>query len=855
VSSPPAPPGALRVLFLLARVALRRFANRAASSFRRKKGDAPRSGTPRKGGSGLAGLVLLGAVFLSYGFSLSYSFFEKLGDNLDLVTPDLRIVIPAATLEALQHESLAIRHPQLYPDEKEDHRQKAKDLLTQAAAREPIPEAERAARADEWMKVFEEKDASGFRTKTEHPRELRWTEPDRRDHALRAVGLFLFLLAFSQVWLGLGQGNQDLGRVEWSLEWLFSFPAPAGRLFLAKILEGTLINPIGWFLILPFLGMMHLTSRHDPAWFPIGALSMLFLSLVLSSIRVVAETWLRMTLPLNRLKNVQALSTLVGTLLWLAILAIALAKPTPAIFLRAAPRIPNLALWNPLSLPVLLAGKAPLAAAAAMGAFAILSPLAAVALCRHFVRDGLLAASGAYQGTRRAVADAARERKGLFRGVLAKDVRLLLRDRNFLVTTLVVPVILFAFQMVLNPALVRGVSGDYRHAATLAYGLGAYILMSSAFSVLSVEGGSLWLLYTFPRELHSILIQKTVLWAGVALLYAGIVLGVTATLNRGLDLDALALGVTAAVGVVISAFTCAALGTLSTDPLQNEPQRKSRAEIVYLYMLLSSMYGYHAIYGPSRWARLVQVVLSALLVLALWQKVRDRLPYLLDPTETPPPSIALSDGLIATLAFFVVQGLVFLLLTSAEMPMGQAMLVSYVAAGGLISLFTLYLFWRLKVPRLFEAVGLRAPSTSTLRSLLLGLLAGIAAAALGLGYLWVVAHVDALRTLARESAELAKGLPQGTRTWMAILAIGAAPLFEEYLFRGLVFKGLRRSMKPAFAILASAAIFAIVHPPLAFVPVFGLGVAAALAFEGSRSLLAPILAHAVYNAAVVLLSH
>ena len=90
--------------------------------------------------------------------------------------------------------------------------------------------------------------------------------------------------------------------------------------------------------------------------------------------------------------------------------------------------------------------------------------------------------------------------------------------------------------------------------------------------------------------------------------------------------------------------------------------------------------------------------------------------------------------------------------------------------------------------------------------------------------------------------------------WMVALAVIAAPLFEEYLFRGLVFKGLRRTMKPAFAILASAAIFAIVHPPLSFLPVFGLGVAAALAFESSGSLLAPILAHALYNGAMVLLS-
>jgi len=775
-----APPGSLRVVFLLARVALRRWLNRAASGFRRKKQapDAPRTGTPRKGGAGLLGLALIGLLFIGYGFSLSYTFLHQLGGN-----------------------------------------------LARGAAQ------------------------------TEGPREaIPWTAPELRDAALRTIGVFLFLLAASQVWLGLGQGNQDLGKVEWSLEWLFTFPVPAGRLFLAKVLEGTVVNPIGWFLILPFLCMVYWTAALGAWSFPLGLATMLFLGLVLSSVRVALETWLRMHLRLERLKNVQALCTLVGTLLWLAILAIALAQPTPAFFLKVAPRVPAAFLWNPLSLPVLLVGQNAGASVAVMGSLAILVPLAAVALCGTLVRDGLLTTSGGFQGSRRIPkASAAPERKPLVRGILAKDLRLLLRDRNFLVTTLVVPVILFGFQIILNPALIRGVTGDYRHAATLAFGLGAYILMSSAFHILSVEGAALWLLYTFPRELHSILIQKTVLWAGVALAYAGIVLGVTAVLNRSLDAEAMALGLTAAVGVVISAFIAGALGTLAADPLQTEPQRKIRPEIVYLYMFLSSTYGY-AIYGPSAWARVVQVILSSLLVLALWQKVRDRLPYLLDPTEMPPPSIALSDGLIATLAFFVLQGILTLGLVSTKVPLAQSLLIAYVAAGGLVAVFTLYLFWRLKVPRVLEAVGFRSPSSSFLRSLTLGALAGTSAAALGLGYLWIVARVEPFRTLTQEALEQGKQLPEMGAGWIALLAVVAAPLFEEYLFRGLVFKGLRRTMTPAFAILASAAIFAIVHPPLSFVPVFGLGVAAALAFEASGSLLAPILAHALYNGAIVLLS-
>ena len=73
-------------------------------------------------------------------------------------------------------------------------------------------------------------------------------------------------------------------------------------------------------------------------------------------------------------------------------------------------------------------------------------------------------------------------------------------------------------------------------------------------------------------------------------------------------------------------------------------------------------------------------------------------------------------------------------------------------------------------------------------------------------------------------------------------------MFEEFIFRGLIFGGLRRSFGVWPATLASAAIFAIVHPPFSIIPVFILGVCAALVYERSRSLLAPMLVHAVYNA-------
>jgi membrane protease YdiL (CAAX protease family) len=52
---------------------------------------------------------------------------------------------------------------------------------------------------------------------------------------------------------------------------------------------------------------------------------------------------------------------------------------------------------------------------------------------------------------------------------------------------------------------------------------------------------------------------------------------------------------------------------------------------------------------------------------------------------------------------------------------------------------------------------------------------------------------------------------------------------------------------------ASAALFAVIHPPAAMLPVFVLGLCTAFAAERSKSLLAPMLAHALYNAGMLAL--
>jgi membrane protease YdiL (CAAX protease family) len=118
-------------------------------------------------------------------------------------------------------------------------------------------------------------------------------------------------------------------------------------------------------------------------------------------------------------------------------------------------------------------------------------------------------------------------------------------------------------------------------------------------------------------------------------------------------------------------------------------------------------------------------------------------------------------------------------------------------------------------------------------------------------------HFGGDGALAKSSRPIAVFVGPDRRTaelgwcWLVGLMVVAAPFCEEFIFRGLIHRGLRRSFGVWPAVLASAAIFAVVHQPLSVIPVFGLGVATAICFERSGLLVAPIVVHMVYNAIIL----
>jgi membrane protease YdiL (CAAX protease family) len=87
-----------------------------------------------------------------------------------------------------------------------------------------------------------------------------------------------------------------------------------------------------------------------------------------------------------------------------------------------------------------------------------------------------------------------------------------------------------------------------------------------------------------------------------------------------------------------------------------------------------------------------------------------------------------------------------------------------------------------------------------------------------------------------------------------VLACAAAPLFEEFLFRGALYGAMRTRWGMWPAIVGSAAVFALVHPqlPLGLLPIFALGAILAYLRERTGSLVPSMVVHAANNGVALL---
>jgi membrane protease YdiL (CAAX protease family) len=122
------------------------------------------------------------------------------------------------------------------------------------------------------------------------------------------------------------------------------------------------------------------------------------------------------------------------------------------------------------------------------------------------------------------------------------------------------------------------------------------------------------------------------------------------------------------------------------------------------------------------------------------------------------------------------------------------------------------------------------------------------AAGLLLGTFAAIANLLTMLASGRASQAASASLGLGTAALVLHVAV-LAPVAEEAAFRGLIYRHLRQAMAPLVAMGLSAGLFAVMHAGLhQAVWAFLLGIIAAFAYEQTKSIVTPMLIHALFNA-------
>lgn len=107
-----------------------------------------------------------------------------------------------------------------------------------------------------------------------------------------------------------------------------------------------------------------------------------------------------------------------------------------------------------------------------------------------------------------------------------------------------------------------------------------------------------------------------------------------------------------------------------------------------------------------------------------------------------------------------------------------------------------------------------------------------------------------INPVAQSAVEALRSAGQGTGLLaFVVVTVVVAPLGEELLFRGVLYPAIKRAGFPRLALWGSSLLFAAIHFNLAiFLPLLLLALLLVWLYEQTNNLLAPLAAHALFNA-------
>ena len=671
------------------------------------------------------------------------------------------------------------------------------------------------------------------------------------------TGLFLLTWWFVMITLqgeGLDLDMQRRRNPMW--EWLLSHPARPSAVFLAEMLAPLAANPN--IILAPIFWIVLLSLAGNPFVASIGAglLIGLPLALTASCLNKTIEICALLKLPPRRRGAVLGLLAWLGFVSYMGIFFLmALRDNLGPFFSFLGKYVPD---WN---MPFFgwMIGSLP-------GAWSLAGPVVAAwvftAVC--VALSVFVSARATEQGLSGAFGDVPRvapllgkvgEHKWLGEPLYRKELLWFWRDRGAVIQTFLIPISVAAFQLINMHGVVAMAVGHWHSLCTMAVIFGTYFLFILGPRSLLSEGPALWMALTWPRGMEALMKAKARLWWMLANIPVGLAFVVAAVMYP-LDWWKVAL---VAIGWWAFSRSLAeksvTLVQAASSSGEQEPVPRGRKMAAWL-----GTFTFASGIASQQWhLALVGVVYSWVTAAAMWQHFRERLPYLFDPwSEKLPKPPTLMNAMVAILGMTevvaVVSGIAVVAGGKDSPYLWKARAITYLVVGVVTWLVTRSWLARREVsdreiwhwPR--ETVDRSSTvwilaAQSVFGAVLLGLAAHFYS--FSLHWWWPEAS-----RLVLEGAEHFTRFPE-EQWWIILAAVVCAPLAEEYLFRGLLYRALDREWGGAKAIWGSAAFFAIYHPPASWIPVVLLGAFNAWLFRRSGNLWYSVAAHAIYNLVVV----
>lgn len=675
------------------------------------------------------------------------------------------------------------------------------------------------------------------------PNPFRGMAPATREQAERVAALLMMIAGGGTLLFGIGVLSRQITRPEPSLAWLFEFPVPRRVMFLSRLGE-CLFDSAALPLLAMLPGILAWHSGHS--FFASAGLGLAFgfvMTLAVSALRITAEVVLLQKVARRRRGTIAGLCAAFGGLLMVVVLY---GGGTPVVLdtlMWAADRLPAAFYFNPLAGGFgsgMNGGMQWLVATAVVAGLCA----AAVTLCARLTRYGL---EPGLETVRSAapVSPGPRPGRRFLSGLPGKEMLMLTRQRTVLIQVLLAPLIMVVMMYLQSSGDLasRTLSSDGALAAAI-YGIAAYMVLIASQVAMQTELRTLWLLLSLPRPLADSLRVKGFIWGAVAALLVLVLSTGTLVMKPDLAQGLLYRLPFILVLVALLADLSVGIRTMGSS-IVSETTVHFRQWSNWMPLLLSAGAG-QAVFAGDVWMLSVQLVLLGSLDVSVWQKLNAELPWLTEPAEDPPPRLYLMHGLLAAYGYFVLQTLFAVVFAATGNNAGAALPFASGIATGIIGLLT-FLFL------LNRGVSLRSRPPSPWPSALTRAALGLTAAC-GAGFLWLqligqVPSWNALYTQSKAALPDLADLPG----WISlgVFTVIIAPLCEEFIFRGLIYQGLRRTKGVMVSVIWSSLFFTAVHPPLSSVAVFGLAVVNALILERTGRLTLCVAVHAAYNAFIL----